>query len=506
MLRRLFLLLFLFLLLVYQELGAQNKANSPTLSIYADTSVNPWADVPKMLQQTDMRLSISPSPLFIPLPGFRIYTLQSLSFDTIDSDKLQPQNFLVPRVIGVGVYDPKGIYRFLYGSLSINGIEERMQNLWDKAFILPASCARASADLYRTTSLQQKKDTAGWVSIPLGEKTILYTLLHNREEEHLHGTIGFETNQIDGKLLRIEAGIGYNRIPETSADTWFSSTPFRPDRYHYITSISLQWFGSWMQIIGDMASSYTPWEGIGYYWKGAITLGPTSFRLSAGYDTIQGPFRDSVGSLQVKGPHEEKDRCRFQMYMKNKTWGNLILNSETRFCRDEITKPYYVDECKNYVYFTKGQVFTPWWIFPASTTLRANYIKNDDLPYSGTIVLNHKLRDGVHNRQRQGKHSITWDATMQNRIVLYSDQAQMWLSKSLRELQYSCEGVLGLHFKSISTQIGTTITKEGSSLQQESINLKLSYSKKYFNISSAVNIPLIKKADGNIQLSMNWTW
>ncbi len=82
----------------------------------------------------------------------------------------------------------------------------------------------------------------------------------------------------------------------------------------------------------------------------------------------------------------------------------------------------------------------------------------------------------------------------------------MWLSKSLRELQYSCEGVLGLHFKSISTQIGTTITKEGSSLQQESINLKLSYSKKYFNISSAVNIPLIKKADGNIQLSMNWTW
>ncbi|WP_156789611.1 hypothetical protein [Gracilinema caldarium] len=504
MIRSCFLLLCLFLSIIDQKLGAQNKTNSTSLSIYSDTSVNPWADIPKLLQQTDIRVNVSPTKLFIPLPRIRVYSLQSITLDTSDSMKLHTQESLIPKVLGVGLYAPQGGYRFLYGALSINGIEERIQNLWEKAFILPASYTKTGAELLRTTSLQQQQDIAGFISIPLGERRLLYSLLHKREQEHLHGTIGFETFHISGQPLRIEAGFGYHTIPETSANTWFSSAPFLPNRNHYITSISFQWFGPWLQFIGEMASSYTSWEGIGYYWKGAFAFGSPSFRLSGGYDTIQGPFRDSAGNLQINTPHEVKNRSRFQIYMRNKNLGNLILNSETRFSRDEIASPYYIDESKNYIYFIKGQLLTPWWIIPANTTLRVNYTKHEELPYNGALLVSYKLSKRL--RQRQGTNGVTWWANMQNRIEIFSDQAQMRSSTSKRDLKYSCEGMLGIQFKSTSIQIGTTVTKKDSSLHQESINLKLSYKKDYVNVSSSVNIPLAQNADGNIQLSMTWVW
>ncbi|WP_304244154.1 hypothetical protein, partial [Gracilinema caldarium] len=148
---------------------------------------------PKLMQQTDISLAIREAMLFFPLPHLRFYALQTSPLDIVNSLDTK----MLKNSIGLGLYAPQGQYRFLYGALTLKGLEDRLRNPWGKALMLPTAYTRASAELSRTTAQEQKTDLAGGINLQLGQRSILYSLLHSSEPESLHGTIGIELLHID---------------------------------------------------------------------------------------------------------------------------------------------------------------------------------------------------------------------------------------------------------------------------------------------------------------------
>jgi len=490
MYRRLLLyLISLALFLSGTTLSAQTSTNGPALTFYSKTTVTPWADEPDLIQQTDISLSLPHTTLFIPLPQLRLYTLHNSNLDAI---VLGTPEFFQSKALGLGIYASHGQYRFLYGALTLTGLEKRLQNLWDKALVLPERYTKAGADLLRTTSLTQQQDMAGFLNIPIGSNSALYSLLHSYGPDYIHGTLGFEILHIDESTLRMEAGFGSHVLPETTADTWFASAPLLPQRQHYGTSISLQWFSPLLNLAGDMAASYTPWEGTGYYWKGAFAIGPTSFRFSGGFDTIQGPFRDSRGELQVLTSQEEKNRGRLKLYIRERNLGSLSINSELRFRKEKPSSPYYIDENTSALTITKGRLFRTWWVVPETFQLGSTYKSGEMLPYSGSLSLTHRA-GGTKG----------W-VELKSTGSLVSDQAQFWSMTAHLIPTYALEALGGMQFGSTDLQIGTKWKKEYGSSQETFINLKWNYKKDSFRLSGTVHLPIVNSADCTANLSMSW--
>uniref|UniRef100_A0A7C3IIA7 Capsule assembly protein Wzi n=1 Tax=Gracilinema caldarium TaxID=215591 RepID=A0A7C3IIA7_9SPIR len=490
--RRLFVYLGnLFFLLCMTSLVAQAGSNGPVLTCDSKTTATPWSQEPALVQQTDISLSLPQTTLFIPLPRLRLYTLHNTN---LDASPLKMPELFQSKALGLGIYAPHGQYRFLYGALTITGLEGRLQNLWDKAFVLPERYTKAGADLLRTTSPTQQQDMAGFLSIPIGSNSALYSLLHSYGPESIHGTIGFEIFHIDESTLRMEAGLGSHLLPETTADTWFASAPLLPQRQHYGTSISLQWFSPLLNLAGDMAASYTPWEGTGYYWKGAFAIGPSSFRISGGFDTIQGPFRDSRGELQVLTSQEEKNRGRLQLFIRKRNLGSLLINSELRFRKEKPSSPYYIDESTSALTITKGRLFRAWWVVPETFQLGSTYKTDETLPYGGRLSLTHRA-GGTKG----------WVELKSTGSIL-SSQAQFWSMTAYLKPTYALEALGGMQFGSTDLLIGTKWKKEYGSPQETFINLKGDYKKDSFRLSGAVNLPIGNSADCIANLSISWTW
>ena len=485
----------LLLFLEALHLNGQTNSHNQTISIYSKTTVTTWDTNPNVLQQTDLGVYIPHKIFFLPSTQVRMYAIHLIPLNNYTLNTyLQAQEILQSDAIGLGIYTFNKQYRFLYGALTIEGLEGRITNLWGKAFTLPVSFRKTEADLLRTTSSTQKQDLAGFISRPLGQNSSLYSLIHSEDTEKIHGTMGFETRHIDKQTLRIEAGLCSHILPETSADTWFTTTPLLPQRQHFGASISLQWFSPLLDLTIDMASSYTIWEGTGYYYKGAFSLGPPSFQISGGYDTIWGSFRDSAGALQVQTAQEEKNRCRLQLFMRGRSLGSFSVNSELRFIKEDSASSFFIDEWTSSLSLTKGMLLSGWWLVPETFKLEGNYKGSEKLSYYGAVSLVHRIGN-----------PLLW-SELKSHMSVSSDQAQLCLPATQTELHFSIEGTAGIQVSSHHFQAGIQLEKESASPFRTSINMKGNYKKKSFALSSSLQVPIHNSTDCTASLSMNWSW
>jgi hypothetical protein len=437
------------------------------------------------MQQSDISLAIPQTVLFFPLPRLRFYDLQTGPLDmlgTLDTKMLK-------NIIGFGLYAPQGQYRFLYGALTLKGLEDRIRNPWGKALMLPATYTRANAELSRTTAQEQKTDLAGGINLQLGQRSILYSLLHSSEPDSLHGTIGIELLHIDEHTIRVEAGLGTHMLPESSADTWFASAPLLPERRHVISSISLGWFGPLLQLAGDFANSSTTWEGTGYYYKGAFALGPPSVRLSGGADLIQGPFRDSAGELQVDEPFMEKSSIRLELLIHHNKLGTFLLNTETKLSKEAASPQYILNETYSSLRITRGSLFNTWFLLPELLSFEASYTQNEMLPYSGTIYITHRF----------GGRGTGLHFELKNQISAHGSE-----NRIQPDFMIDVKGIAQI--SKTRLQIGTTWEKKDASPPQAFINITGDYRKDSLRISSSLKLPMYNSTDYTASLSITASW
>ncbi|HPC72208.1 MAG TPA: hypothetical protein PLB48_10410 [Treponema sp.] len=481
--RLLFCTLGSLIMLSTASLFAQTERRNPTLTLYTKTTITSDSNSPELIQQTDLSLAIPQTMLFFPLPRLRFYALQRSPLDilnTLDTNMLK-------NTIGISLYAPQGQYRFMYGALTLKGLEDRLRNPWGKAILLPAAYTRASAELSRTTAQEQKIDLAGGINLKLGQRSILYSLLHSSEPESLHGIMGVEILHIDEHTIRVEAGFGTHMLPESEADTWFASAPLLPERHHVISSISLGWFGPCLQLAGDFARSGTTWEGTGYYYKGAFTFGPPSFRLSGGADMIQGPFRDSAGVLQVDEPTMEKSRIRLELFIRHNKAGTLLMNMETKLSKEEASASYELNKTSGSLHITRGSLFSAWFLLPELVSLEGSCIPNEALPYSGIISATHRFGG-----------TRFW-LELKNQISAYFNDTQIQPS-------YLVQGQEIAHINNTRLKIGTTWEKNDVSPPQAFINITGDYSKDSLRISSSLKYPICNSTDYTASLSLTASW
>lgn len=435
------------------------------------------------MQQSDISLAITEAMLFFPLPRLRFYALQTNPLDFENSLDTK----MLKNIIGFGLYAPQGQYRFLYGALTVKGLEERLLNPSGKALLLPAAYTRASAELFLTTAPEQKTDLAGGINLQLGQRSILYSLLHSSEPESLHGTIGIELLHIDEHTIRVEAGLGTHMLPESSADTWFASTPFLPERRHVISSISLGLFGPLLQLAGDFSSSSTTWEGTGYYYKGAFALGPPSFRLSGGADMIRGLFRDSAGALQVEDPLMEISRIRLELFIRNNKFGTFLINTETKLSKEEASASYELNKASGSLRITRGSLFSTWFLLPEQVSLEGSCIPSEVLPYSGTISMTHRF-GGTELRLE-----------LRNQISAHGSENRI-------QPDFMIEGKGIAQISKTRLQIGTTWEKKDAAPPQAFINITGDYRKDSLRISSSLKLPMCNSTGYTASLSITASW
>ena len=483
--RLLFCTLGIHIMLSAASLYAQTERRSPSLTLYTKTTMTSDTNSAKLMQQTDISLAIPQTVLFFPLPRLRFYALQTSPLDMLDTLDTK----MLKNIIGFGLYAPQGQYRFLYGALTLKGLEDRIRNPWGKALMLPAAYTRASAELSRTTAQEQKIDLAGGINLKLGQRSILYSLLHSSEPESLHGIMGVEILHIDEHTIRVEAGFGTHMLPESEADTWFASAPLLPERHHVISSISLGWFGPCLQLAGDFARSGTTWEGTGYYYKGAFTFGPPSFRLSGGADMIQGPFRDSAGVLQVDEPTMEKSRIRLDLFIRHNKAGTLLMNMETKLSKEEASASYELNKTSGSLHITRGSLFSTWFLLPEQVSLEGSYTPNETLPYSGTISITHRF----------GGRGTGLRFELKNQISAHGNENRI-------QPDFMIEGKGIAQISKTRFQLGTTWEKKDAAQPQAFINITGDYSKDSLRISSSLKYPICNSTDYTASLSITASW
>ena len=483
---RLFVLCALFLLSGgILRTSAQSRNNH-----FSATSTTTYQDTQEITQQTDLRFSLGDPQLVLPVLQVRFYTMETMELSkesSPDTDQSGPYS-MVPDILGLGFYSNDGKNRFAFGPLSVQGSERRLKNIWNKALTLPESYQGSTLDIRRSTSQNPPQELAGLISTPLTDNLGLYGMVHIPKTGAFSALLGLQRGQTRAEGLRIEGLFSSLMIDESSADTWFSDSPLLPDRRQYLSALSLQWFRKNVKLVGDFSGSYTEWEGLGWYYKGAFSLGPPSLRFSGGAETIRGPFLDSEGTRMA-----ENSRYRLRLAVKNSGIGSVQIDANALFHADiPLDMPGLTDFGAS-IGITKGSRFRPWWLVPQTLEVTTTYALGAALPYNQSIKIIQNVgntRGGIETSGKlrmEGNHILPLQSAT-DRITGYSIDATLF-------------GTIGKTRLRGATQLDYT---QNSGLQM-SCTAEGAYKTETIALVGDITVPLYNKNTFKIQFSATFT-
>ncbi len=462
-------------------------SSEPKLKVRSDTALISRTEGPALTQQSDIRFNI-PADL-----QFHLYTLHRMQLGQLtmmpgqNEDGITQTSPFFPTPLGLELSAQKGNFRLLYGSLSMNGLEARLTNVWGKAFSLPTSYTISNPQLQRSTSTVQKQDIAGYVTLYRGPQNILYSHIHIEDLGNLNTVFGFQIYQVDEWTLGLESLLSSRMLPETSADTWFSPNPLVPVRRHILSALSISWKGPAVRAAGDAALSWTEWEGLGWYYKGSFSFGPPTFRISGGVESIQGNFRDSSGEGA-----ENNSRGRLELSSTNRNLGSLIVNTEAMYANNYNGYPYYPMHIASAFTVSKGRLFRAWWPIPSRLNLETAYRYNETGLYSGSIRVTFTEGGTKAGLEQTGSFSMR--------------SASLLLQPGTASIQtlYALSIQGQLQFNHIMMQAETRWKKEYNDSFYGNAGFNLSYTQEALRISGSLDLPVYNTDSYKANISVTW--
>ncbi|WP_304226521.1 hypothetical protein [Gracilinema caldarium] len=369
----------------------------------------------------------------------------------------------------------------------MSGLENRLQDIWEKTLSLPASYAISSPQLYRSTSIDQKYDLAGWVTLYRFPRSMLYSMIHIEDMQYLNTALGYQIHQVDEWSLGLETLMSSRLLPETHTDTWFSSSPWVPVRQHMLYAFSINWKGPLFLAAGDTAISWTEWEGLGWYYKGAFSFGPPGFRFSGGAESIQGNFRDSGGTAE-----DNNSRGKLELSMKNRNLGSVILNMETMYANNDTGHPTYLEEIAGSLSVSKGRLFPSWWLIPNKLNLETGYKVNEATPYFGAIHLTFTEGGSKAGFEQTGSLSLRSGSP-----CLQPGAASLQTRYSL-----SVQGYIQMNRMTLQAETGWK--KEYNESIYGNARIKVSYTQENLRISGSLDVPVYNNNSCKAAISVVW--
>ncbi|MCA1951045.1 MAG: hypothetical protein LDL24_10770 [Treponema sp.] len=450
------------------------------LKVRSDTALISRYEGPSVSQQSDISLNCLTDL------QFHLYTLHTVPLGQSE-EGITSQSIIYPDTVGLEISAQKGNFRILYGSLSLGGLENRLQNIWNKALLLPLSYAISAPRLKRSTSAVQKQDMAGYVTLLRGPRTMLYSCIHLEDPQNINTILGFQIYQIDEWTLDLESLLCSRMLPESHAETWFSSHPFVPERRQMLSAFGLKWEGPRASIAGDAAISWTEWEGLGWYYKGSFSFGPPAFRFSGGAESIQGNFRDSGGTAA-----DNNSRGRLELSLKSRNFGSVILNMETMYANNDTGYPAYLEEIAGALAVSKGRLFRSWWLMPDKLKLETGYKESEATPYFGAMNLTFT----------EGGTKAGFEQT--GSLSLRSGSPCLQPGVTALQTRYSLSIQGHLQMNRMTMQAETGWKKDYNESIYGNASIKVSYTQENLRISGSLDVPVYNNDSCKATISVVW--
>lgn len=450
------------------------------LKIRSDTALIFRSEGPSVSQQSDISLNCL-TDLQV-----HLYTLHTVSIDQ-NKDGINPQSPFYPDTVGLEISAQKENFRILYGSLSLGSLENRLKNIWNKALSLTPSYTISAPRLNRSTSTAQKQDIAAFVTLFRAPRSMLYSYIHLEDMQNINTVLGFQIYQVDEWTLDLESLLCSRMLPENHAETWFSPHPFVPERRQILSAFNVKWKAPLIQAAGDAALSWTEWEGLGWYYKGAFSFGPPAFRFSGGAESVQGNFRDSGGTAA-----DNNSRGRLELSVKSRNLGSFILNMETMYANNDKGYPTYLEKIAGTLAISKGRLFRSWWLIPNKLNLETGYKANEATAYFGAMHLTFAEGGTKAGFEQRGSFSLR--------------SGSPFLQPGMASLQtrYSLSIQGHIQMNRMTMQAETGWKKEYNESIYGNASIKVSYTQENLRISAFLDVPVYNNDSCKATISVVW--